>query len=210
MVGRVPSSSLCRGRKFTTWSSIPVMGGSGILGPWQGDKLMGPELGAPGDVPGLQPGLQVLVPAGCAAGAGGAVGRGGGAGSQQLGVTVVQACVSARAGEGEPSCGVQLWAVAGAAPVPAPALMCALCCVVLVWFFFLLTFSFSFPPPPLPACPPCLYCMRQSVSWWGGWVPPPFPCLCQPHVLGRKSPVWINSFWSNPHLCNPVAFLRGW
>lgn len=107
---------------------------------------------------------------------------------------------------------VWLWAVVDTALVPALALTCALCCVVFQFgfSFCLLTFSFSFPPSPLPACPPCLYCMRQSVSWWGGWAPPPFPCLCQLHILGRKSPVWISSLWPNPHLYNPIVFLCGW
>lgn len=88
--------------------------------------------------------------------------------------------------------------VAGAAPIPALVLICALCCVF--WFgfsFFSLTFSFSFPPSPLPACPPCLYCMLQSVSWLDGWVPLPFPCHCQQNLLGRKRPVWISSLWPN-------------
>ena len=49
------------------WSPVPGYGGA--LGPWQGDKLMGPELGAPGDVQlELWLGLRVPVPAGYATG----------------------------------------------------------------------------------------------------------------------------------------------
>lgn len=118
------------------------------------------------------------------AGAGGVVGLGGGAGSQQLGITVVQACVSARAGEGEPSCGVQLWAVAGAALVPAPALMCALCCVVLVWFFFLFAHVFFFFPTISPACLPSMPLLHAPVCKLVGWVgaSPPSPA-CASHMF---------------------------
>lgn len=91
----------------------------------------------------------------------------------------------------------------GDALVPALVLMCTLCCVFWLFFsFFSLMFSFSFPPLSLPACPPCLYCMLQSVSWLDGWVPLPLPCLCQPGVLGRQSLIGISSLWSNQHLCN--------
>lgn len=52
-------------------------------------------------------------------------------------------------------------------------------------------FSFSFPPSPLPACPPCLYCMRQSVSWWGGWAPPPSPACASYVFWGERA--WFGS-----------------
>lgn len=58
--------------------------------------------------------------------------------------------------------------------------MCSVLCGF--WFgfcSFLLMFSFSFSPSPLPACPSCLNCMRQSVSWWDGWAPPPIPLPVQ-------------------------------
>lgn len=89
---------------------------------------------------------------------------------------------------------VWLRVVAGTALVPAPVLMCALCRVVFwfdFFFFFLLMFSFSFPPSPLPACPPCLYCMRQSVSWWGGWAPPPSPACASYVFWGERA--WFGS-----------------
>lgn len=153
-----------------------LWGGSGILGPWQGDKLMGPELGAPGDV---QPGLQVLVPAGCAAGAGGA-GRRCREPATWCNCGPSLCFSTCRRGR------AQLWGPAvggsGCCPGPCPGadVRSVLCGFGLV---FLFAHVFFFFPTTSPACLPSMSLLHAPVCKLVGWVgasplPLPVPATC--------------------------------